>query len=200
MYPAAAACMSNYPFQLIPFFRQLLISVKGIHGLDISHEDLKRSNVLATDNLEPVLVDFGFAHFTPHRGSVRSLGGTMDYSSPEKLSVSSKIPCSSSMREDTMSSYKQDKQYNPYSNDIWSLGILFLKLLGFHNPYRIKPDETENDFKHKLINTDADWSFLGKYDGPGRIGQVLRGMLERRPAKRWTVSFSAFVSYRFIFH
>jgi hypothetical protein len=48
--------------------------------------------VLATSELEPILVDFGFAHFTPDGGQVRSLGGTMDYSSPEKLAVSFTAP------------------------------------------------------------------------------------------------------------
>lgn len=73
---------------IIPFFRRLLISIYSLHLLDISHEDIKRSNVLATENLHPVLVDFGFAHFTPRGGDVKSLGGTVDYSSPEKLIVS----------------------------------------------------------------------------------------------------------------
>lgn len=88
MYPCSSAVISEVPEAIIPFFRRLLISIYGLHCLDISHEDIKRSNILTTLECQPVLVDFGFAHFTPDGGTVKSLGGTMDYSSPEKLNVS----------------------------------------------------------------------------------------------------------------
>jgi hypothetical protein len=37
---------------------------------------------------KPILVDFGFSHFKANGGLVKSAGGTLDYSSPEKVSVS----------------------------------------------------------------------------------------------------------------
>lgn len=79
--------------QVIPFFRALLRTVEALHRLGVSHEDIKRGNVLLqkTHNKRvlPVLADFGFAHFVPDGGPVTSLGGTVDYSSPEKVAVSS---------------------------------------------------------------------------------------------------------------
>jgi hypothetical protein len=39
----------------------------------------------------PVVVDFGFSHFWPNGGKVKSAGGTLDYSSPEKVAVSSSL-------------------------------------------------------------------------------------------------------------
>lgn len=66
-------------------FRRLLITVKNLHKLRIYHEDLKRANVLINEYWEPSLVDFGFSRYNPRGGPVRSTGGTMDYSSPEKV-------------------------------------------------------------------------------------------------------------------
>lgn len=34
-----------------------------------------------------MLVDFGFSHFKADGGYVKSAGGTLDYSSPEKIAV-----------------------------------------------------------------------------------------------------------------
>lgn len=75
---------------LIRFFRKLLRAVHALHELGISHEDLKRSNVLLSfdnDGVGPALADFGFSQFFPNGGTVTSLGGTFDYSSPEKVAV-----------------------------------------------------------------------------------------------------------------
>jgi serine/threonine protein kinase len=70
--------------RLINFFRRLCISVFELHQLNISHEDIKRSNVLVDQISLPALIDFGFSHFSPYSEFVRSAGGTLDYSSPEK--------------------------------------------------------------------------------------------------------------------
>jgi len=44
------------------FFGELLDTVKAIHGRFVSHNDLKRKdNVIVTEGLEPVLIDFGLA-------------------------------------------------------------------------------------------------------------------------------------------
>ena len=73
---------------LINFFRRLCISIHALHQLDVSHEDIKRSNVLVDECSTPALIDFGFSHFSPYGQKVRSAGGTLDYSSPEKTEVS----------------------------------------------------------------------------------------------------------------
>jgi hypothetical protein len=36
----------------------------------------------------PALIDFGFSHFAAYGQSVKSAGGTLDYTSPEKAEVS----------------------------------------------------------------------------------------------------------------
>jgi serine/threonine protein kinase len=72
---------------LIIFFRHLCITIHTLHRLGISHEDIKRSNVLVDRKGRPVVVDFGFSHFNPDNKLQKSAGGTLDYSSPEKVLV-----------------------------------------------------------------------------------------------------------------
>ena len=74
---------------LITFFRHLLHHVNHLHLLNISHEDLKRSNILVDKKGNPVLVDFGFSHFRVDGRKVKSAGGTLEYTSPEKVVVRS---------------------------------------------------------------------------------------------------------------
>lgn len=90
LYPKSASGIKDWSDRrmLVPFFRRLCIAVDGLHKLHISHEDLKRSNVLVTHKLEPILADFGFSHLSPGGKYVKSLGGTAEYSSPEKTKVS----------------------------------------------------------------------------------------------------------------
>lgn len=86
LYPCSISSISK-PWAsdaVVIFFRRLLHTVRNLHQLNVSHEDIKRSNVLADSQGSPVLVDFGFSHFKANGGYVKSAGGTLDYSSPEK--------------------------------------------------------------------------------------------------------------------
>ena len=89
LYPKSASSVNFHDRNiLVPFFRRVCYAVAGLHALEISHEDLKRSNILVTHRMEPILADFGFSHLSPDHAPVKSLGGTADYSSPEKTRVS----------------------------------------------------------------------------------------------------------------
>lgn len=86
-----SAAQEHQPWEhdrLVNFFRRLCLAVHALHQLNISHEDIKRSNVLVDAISCPALIDFGFSHFAAYRQPMRSAGGTLDYSSPEKVRVS----------------------------------------------------------------------------------------------------------------
>ncbi|WVW80038.1 hypothetical protein I302_102011 [Kwoniella bestiolae CBS 10118] len=169
LYPASA---SAYPTpwdreMFNRFFRKLLTTIDILHQLDISHEDLKRSNVLVDETGSPAVVDFGFSHFKPHGGPVRSAGGTLDYSSPQKAA---------------------DQLYDPKPNDVWSLGILAMKLLGISHPFtRHQPEETSSHIKQRIIEGRAKFNFHPRDLQSGGIAEVIRGMLEYEPEARWTI-------------
>ncbi|OCF32299.1 CAMK/CAMKL protein kinase [Kwoniella heveanensis BCC8398] len=152
---------------LAPFFRHLLHSVHSLHTLNVSHEDLKRSNILVDKYCRPYLVDFGFSHFKPFGGLVKSAGGTLDYSSPEKTA---------------------DVMYDPKANDVWSLGIILLKILGFPHPYSFSTqDETSTIVKQRIIDHSPCYCFPPGATKPSGVGELITGMLERDPKKRWKI-------------
>lgn len=92
-----SAAQEDEPWEhdrMINFFRRLCLTISSLHQLNISHEDIKRSNVLVDPNSCPALIDFGFSHFSAYGYRMKSAGGTLDYSSPEKVAVSDKLVCS----------------------------------------------------------------------------------------------------------
>ncbi len=61
----------------------LCAGLDHIHSHQVLHGDIKPSNILVTDALEPVLIDFNLAH--NQEQSLALLGGTLPYMAPELL-------------------------------------------------------------------------------------------------------------------
>ncbi|ODO04662.1 hypothetical protein I350_05271 [Cryptococcus amylolentus CBS 6273] len=169
LYPCSVSSMPTPWTQssLAIFFRRLLITTHNLHRLNVSHEDIKRSNVLATSEGLPILVDFGFSHFKAFGGLVKSAGGTLDYSSPEKTA---------------------DIKYDPKANDVWSLGILLIKMAGLPHPYAYtSSDDTSSAVKKRILLGDPKFRWRLRDQGPGGMAELAEGMLESDPLKRWTI-------------
>jgi len=168
---------------LVVFFKHLLHYVKALHSLNISHEDLKRSNVLVDGYHLPVLVDFGFSHFTAEGRMVMSAGGTLDYSSPEKVAVRAMIRWSS------WAHAAQNVFYDPKANDVWALGILLAKLLGMPHPF-FSPDEDDasEKVKQRIVEEEPVFHWQPEDEVPGGKKELVMGMLQRDPEQRLTVS------------
>ncbi|EIW66820.1 hypothetical protein TREMEDRAFT_34698 [Tremella mesenterica DSM 1558] len=168
LYPCSASSL-RVPWprnKLVPFFRHLCHTVACLHSLNISHEDIKRSNVLVTTGGEPRLVDFGFSHFKPFGGAVKSAGGTLDYSSPEKA---------------------KDVLYDPQASDVWALGILLTKMLHVPHPYAdYRCEESSGHLKANIIHGYAEfhWEDNDRISG---LANLVEGMLARDPSKRLTL-------------
>ncbi len=60
--------------------------MKHLHGKNIVHRDLKLENVLIDENLNAILIDFGFAdYFEELKGVEKKFNsyiGTINYASP----------------------------------------------------------------------------------------------------------------------
>lgn len=81
---------------------------------------------------------------------------------------------------------------DPYSgpaNDVWSLGILLIKLLGRDHPYAYKDAyEPDADWRKRMIGgCNAVWDFCEEELEYGGIGQLAASMLHPNPLKRMTV-------------
>ncbi|WVQ74572.1 hypothetical protein IAR50_004173 [Cryptococcus sp. DSM 104548] len=168
IYPRSVSSMPSLwtHDSLIIFFRRLLITTLNLHRLNVSHEDIKRSNVLATSKGLPILVDFGFSHFKADGGFVKSAGGTMEYSSPEKTA---------------------DKMYDPKASDVWALGILLVKMIGLPHPFTHYSDDTSTTVKKRVVSGDPRFRWRPQGRIPGGVAELVMGMLEQDPSKRWTI-------------
>lgn len=82
----------------------------------------------------------------------------------------------------------QDKHYDPKANDVWALGILLTKILGIQHPYAHSyADDTSTTVKRRILTGDAKFHWKPDQLVPGGIAELVMGMLERDPQKRWTV-------------
>ncbi|ORY29521.1 kinase-like domain-containing protein [Naematelia encephala] len=167
--------------ELVPFYRALLHTVHNLHTLDVCHEDLKRSNILVDHERHPVLVDFGFSHLAVDGEVVKSAGGTLDYSSPEKIA-------SQRLEEQDMQDMTSQR-YDPRSSDVWALGIVLTKMLGMPHPFLTgSDDEASDDFRKRIIECDPriDVPPL-KSDASEHLVSLLEGILEKDPVQRLTI-------------
>jgi serine/threonine protein kinase len=88
LYPHNLSQLDILPHdRLVIIFRRLCISLLNLHSVQVTHEDIKRSNVLVSKGDIPVLCDLGFSHFSPVDEPHTSSGGTLDYSCPQKVAV-----------------------------------------------------------------------------------------------------------------
>ncbi|MCB0415539.1 MAG: serine/threonine protein kinase [Bdellovibrionales bacterium] len=98
-------------------FYKILLGVRILHQQNIIHRDLKPKNIMVTKENKIKIVDFGIAEFASENFNETAIGenllGSILYLSPELIT----------------------KNHATVQSDIWSLGILFYKLLTGKNPF-----------------------------------------------------------------
>ncbi|KAI0502738.1 kinase-like domain-containing protein [Xylaria bambusicola] len=132
--------------------RQLSGAIAYLHGKNITHRDLKPSNILVKrrNPVEVKIADFGLASERP--GALGTIAGTRPYQAPEILAK------------------------GPYTNkvDVWSLGVIILKLSYGYPPERI--DEV-SDWPRCLIRHIRAQS-------PNEVQEYIKSLLEYEPSRR----------------
>ena len=134
------------------------------------HRDLKPENILLTSqNLEDAsakITDFGFARTLPPSSAgisvVLSTCGTMPYMSPERLR----------------------KEVYGCPSDIWSLGLILVEMITKQHLFQ-RFSSSLSQLKEAQLYV-ADWlrqTLPGDY---GELTELILGMLEFDPVKRWT--------------
>ncbi|KAI8495358.1 hypothetical protein Bbelb_268130 [Branchiostoma belcheri] len=119
------------------FTKQLVEGLKYVHGCGIVHRDIKDENILLDRKFNVKISDFGFATELT-KGYMRDAGpmkrletycGSLEYMAPEILRA------------------------EPYSGvlvDIWSLGVVFYKMLTGVRPYNV-PTDYDKEVRKELL-------------------------------------------------
>ncbi len=125
--PIDAFCQSrSLPLeQRLRLFRDVCEAVQHAHRNLVVHRDLKPSNILVTEAGQVKLLDFGIARLLPEAGEeteglTRTFERVMtpEYASPEQI------------RGEPVTT----------ASDVYSLGVLFYRLLTGEHPYRFESD------------------------------------------------------------
>lgn len=156
--------------------RQTLNAIKYVHGLGISHRDLKPDNILIASD-DPVTVkitDFGLAKIgtNNHKGSfLKTFCGTLAYVAPEI--IAGKL----------VSRNKQARKSYSSLVDMWSLGCLCYVILTAHLPFS---GETQEQLFKLIKNGAYHDAPLNEYNLSDNLKHFIDSLLQVDPNKRLT--------------
>ena len=97
------------------YMYQIMMGLQYLHGISITHRDLKPDNIFLDKNGAIKIGDFGFSRYIPQDNLATTICGSPCYSAPECFS---------------------GNPYNPYKSDIWSCGIIMYAMLTGHLPWK----------------------------------------------------------------
>ncbi|CAH0480658.1 unnamed protein product [Peronospora belbahrii] len=177
-------CFSEEELRLC--VRQLLLGLEYLHENNICHRDLKPENILIGQDGTYKIADFGVAHFFEEDGkdskaNVTGKAASLIAKPQRKGYVSTTAGTYAFMAPETL----KGGEYSAYAADIWALGITVYALafgtIPFYSPDVMTLFEMiENDsvdFDNRVEKTDK---------GDGLI-ELLHGLLEKDPEKRWSL-------------
>lgn len=112
--------------QVLAIFLGICEAVKAIHEIGYAHRDLKTGNVCFSDQMEPILLDFGSS--APARIEINGQSDAMKLQdwAEEKCSLCYRAP--ELFRVDSIAIIDE-------RTDIWSLGCILYALCFFQSPY-----------------------------------------------------------------
>lgn len=127
-YLARKAKLNDYiaERQILTIFMSIAEGLRAIHEIGYAHRDLKTGNVCFSDEMEPILVDFGSAKKARVEINGQSDAMKLQDEAEEKSSLCYRAP--------------ELFQVDSYAiiderTDIWSLGCILYALAFFQSPY-----------------------------------------------------------------
>jgi len=149
--------------EVLYMLRHLVEGLAILKEIGIAHRDIKPSNIVVCgDQLGFKLIDFGAGcQLENNLIPAYSLKGwTETYAAPEVCNILTKKNIS-----------QNNEKYNPYLADVYSLGLVIIKM--------IKSSWNKNHLMHGLLKQKD------KFRDYEQILDLLKGMLEEEPKKRW---------------
>ena len=142
-------------------FLQTFSAVRYIHHQRIAHRDIKPQNILLDNDNSVRLVDFGISAYVPENTNkiISEMSQTPIYAPPEVFTK---------------------KTYNPFSGDIWSLGVTFYYLFFGKLPFNGK-DIFE--LQQSILNDEPTYPD----DFDPQLVDLIKKMLIKKPKNRISV-------------
>jgi len=122
----------------------------------MAHRDIKLENILIDKNFDIKIIDFGFGMYNPENKIQNFFCGTPNYMPPE---ISAK------------------KNYNGQKADMWSLGILFYKMICADFPFK---GENEKELYKDVKKCKIKFPYFVKDE----IKEIIFSLINLNPEKR----------------
>ncbi|TKA54434.1 hypothetical protein B0A53_03127 [Rhodotorula sp. CCFEE 5036] len=177
--PSYALCVMDFHRRLMPvslaesharpYLLQLLSAVAHLHKHGISHNDIKASNILLSNEDRPILIDFGFAqqYEVGHpEAFLSSLSwGTPEYLSPERA---------------------KGAVHDERLSDVFALGVTMYEIVVGRTPFEETEDETflNRDALVEYYKRTLTGRFWGKSDLSTSFTHLISKMISPEPGQR----------------
>lgn len=148
--------------ELISVLRQMISILQFLQSKQLLHRDIKLENILVNDKFEVKLCDFGIAVPMSHSRVLSEHVGTPVYLAPEVVG---------------------NKGYSGFKSDIWSLGVACYIALTGEVPF--KGDSLEK-LEESIVSESL--GFPDNLEVSLKLKKAIRGMLEKNPEKRISLS------------
>ncbi len=143
---------------VIDVMRQTGEALRYASRLGIIHRDVKPGNIIIRKDGRVKIADFGCAITSEPNKSVVAIAGSLPYMSPEQLEGRSPGP----------------------QSDIYSLGVVFYRLLTGHYPFEMGDDQTARTYARKIVMTKYAPLATHRKDVPAGIARLIDKTMQKK--------------------